>query len=87
MPDKTQPASTAAERTGERGEAVVIRVPTLDRLLRQLLPDDTVRHMYAAQREQLLAARSLIDAMVDRLDRMERDEPTRRKQRIEIAVE
>ncbi|MEO8510297.1 MAG: hypothetical protein ABI534_03555 [Chloroflexota bacterium] len=38
-------------------------------LMRTLLPDETRRHMRAATREQLLAARSYIDHWLARMDR------------------
>ena len=44
-------------------------------LMRTLFPDETRRHMRAATREQLLAARSYIDHWLARMDRKQR-EPT-----------
>lgn len=49
-------------------------------LMRTLFPDETRRHMRAATREQLLAARSYIDHWLDRMERKtddERAEPER----------
>jgi len=49
----TTPGTTfRAERTENE---VVVRLPSPNRLLRAFLPDDAVKHLYAAQREQLLA--------------------------------
>jgi hypothetical protein len=47
--------------------------------MRTLLPDETRRHMRAATREQLLAARSYIDHWLARMDRKpgEPSEPER----------
>jgi hypothetical protein len=72
--------SVSAERTENE---VVIRVPTLGRLLRAFMPEEAVEHLYAAQREQLLAARAMIDAAIKRL---EEGEP-KRIRRTEIRVE
>lgn len=38
-------------------------------MMRMLFPDETRRHMRAATREQLLAARAYIDHWLDRMDR------------------
>jgi hypothetical protein len=43
--------------------------------------------MYAAQREQLLALRSMIDAAIARIEAAEREEPGGRPRRTEITVE
>ena len=72
--------SVSAERTENE---VVIRVPTLGRLLRAFMPEEAVKHLQAAQREQLLAMRSIIDAAIERL---EGDQPSRVR-RTEIRVE
>ena len=69
-----------AERTENE---VVIRVPTMSRLLRAFMPEEAVKHLQAAQREQLLAMRSIIDAAIERL---EGDQPSRVR-RTEIRVE
>ena len=49
-----------AERTDDE---VVLRFPSLNRLVRAFLPAEAVKQLYAAQREQLLAARSVLDAV------------------------
>lgn len=87
MAEATAANATTAEARGSAEDTMVIRIPTLNRLLRQVLPEETVHHLYAAQREQLLALRSLVDTAIHRLEEMERDETPRKKQRIEIAVE
>jgi hypothetical protein len=61
-------------------EHVVMRFPRPGRLLRALLPDEAVQHLYAARREQLLAIRSIVDAAIDRVDTHERDRASRRTQ-------
>jgi hypothetical protein len=50
-------------------------------LMRTLFPDETRRHMRAATREQLLAARSYIDYWLTRMDKKpgERTEPERER--------
>jgi hypothetical protein len=60
-----------AERTDDE---VVLRFPSLNRLMRAVLPDEAVKHMYAAQREQLLALRVLVDHAIKRLEAAEKDE-------------
>ncbi len=87
MDDETQASASTSTSTGRDSGSITIHVPTLNRLLRQVLPEEAVKHMYAAQREQLLAIRSLVDAAIESLEKMERDEGPKRKQRIEIAVE
>jgi hypothetical protein len=59
-----------AERTEEE---VVVRFPSPRRFLRAFLPDETVRHLYAARREQLLALRSIVDAAIDRVEAAEKE--------------
>jgi hypothetical protein len=59
----TEP-SYRAERTEDH---VVVRFPTPRRFLRSLLPEETRKHLYAAQREQLLALRSIVDAAIERV--------------------
>ncbi len=69
-------------------DQVILRLPTLNRLLRAVLPPEAVDHLYAAQREQLLAMRAVIDAAVERLDRAQRSEQTpRERRRTNIIVE
>jgi hypothetical protein len=56
--------------------------PRLRMPLRNPLPKEFRRHMQAAQREQLLAVRSLLDNVIDR---MEIDEqPVKRTRRIDV---
>jgi hypothetical protein len=75
---ETPPVAPRIER--EREEVVVL-FPTLGRLLRSCLPDETVRHLRAARREQLLAFRSLLDARIARLDRAQAESDARRARR------
>ena len=86
MSETTTPQgeSFRAERTEDE---VVLRFPTLNRLLRSMLPDDAVKHMYAAQREQLLALRSIIDAAVKRIESAEAEGGATRPRRTEIRIE
>ena len=72
--------SVSAERTANE---VVIRLPTLGRLLRSIMPEEAVQHLNAAQREQLLAMRAVLDAAIRRLE--QQDAP--RVRRTEIRVE
>ena len=45
--------------------------------LRRLVPSEFRMHMMAAQREQLLAVRSLLDAAIDRLGARQERQPRR----------
>ena len=83
MPVETG-TSFRAERTDNE---VVVRLPSPNRLLRALLPDDAVKHMYAAQREQLLALRCMIDAAITRIEAAEKDGANVVPRRTEITVE
>ena len=60
-----------AERTHDE---VVLRFPSLNRLVRAFLPDEAVKHLYAAQREQLLAVRSVVDAIISYVEVAERED-------------
>ena len=73
--------SVSAERTENE---VVIRVPTLGRVLRNIMPEEAVQHLTAAQREQLLAMRSVLDACIRRL---EQPDAATKVRRTEIRVE
>jgi hypothetical protein len=73
-----------AERTQDE---VVVRLPNPSRLLRAFLPDEAVKHLYAAQREQLLALRSMIDAAISRIEAAEREGANLGPKRTEITVE
>lgn len=82
--------STAGQRfRAERTEnEVVLRFPSPNRLLKAFLPPDAVQHMYAAQREQLLALRSVIDAAITRIEEAQQEDLTGgRPRRTEITVE
>ena len=73
--------SVSAERTENE---VVIRLPTMGRLLRNILPEEAVQHLNAAQREQLLAMRAVLDAAIRRL---EHPDTAPKIRRTEIRVE
>jgi hypothetical protein len=60
--------TTPSEHTHDH---VVMRFPHPGRLLRAFLPEEAVKHLYAARREQLLAVRSIVDAAIDRVDKAE----------------
>ena len=62
-----------AERTRDE---VVLRFPSLNRLVRAFLPAEAVKHLYAAQREQLLAVRSVVDAIISYVEAAEREDGT-----------
>jgi hypothetical protein len=73
--------SVSAERTENE---VVIRLPTIGRLMRNWMPEEAVQHLAAAQREQLLAMRSMLDACIRRL---EQPDAATKIRRTEIRVE
>jgi hypothetical protein len=77
-------SSFRAERTEDE---VVLRFPSLNRVLRAFLPDEAVKHLYAAQREQLLAVRSMVDAAIARVEQAEREGGPRVPRRTEIRIE
>jgi hypothetical protein len=77
-------SSFRAERTEDE---VVLRFPSLNRVLRAFLPDEAVKHLYAAQREQLLALRSMVDAAITRVEQAEREGGPRVPRRTEIRIE
>lgn len=79
-----RPGAERAERTSDE---VVLRLPNPCGLLRAWLPAEARKHLYAAQREQLLALRAMIDAAVERIETAERDDSNRRPRRTEISVE
>ena len=80
----TRGQTIRAERTQDE---VVVRFPRANRLLRAFLPEEAVKHLYAAQREQLLALRSMIDAAITRIEAAEQEDATRGPRRSEITVE
>jgi hypothetical protein len=73
-----------AERTEEE---VVLRFPSLSRLMRAFLPDEAVKHMQNAQREQLLAMRVVLDAAIERLEKAQHEGESLGPRRTEIRVE
>ena len=73
-----------AERTYDE---VVLRFPSLNRLVRAFLPAEAVKHLYAAQREQLLAVRSVVDALVSYVELAERGDGAGAPRRTEIQVD
>ena len=79
-----QPETGRAERTRDE---VILRLPTLGRLLRAVLPEEAIGHLYAAQREQLLAVRAVIDAAIERVEAAQRAQARPAPRRTEVAVE
>jgi hypothetical protein len=76
---------TKAEAQASRDE-LLVRLPNPLTWLQDAMPEDFKTHMRAAQREQLLAMRSLIDAALERIDQREKGGSAGRR-RVEIAVE
>jgi hypothetical protein len=90
MTTESEPTPAEARpRVERRREEFVIRLPRLGRFLRGCLPEETVQHLRAARREQLLAFRSLIDARIERLERAQTRAEERREavERTEIRVD
>ena len=73
-----------AERTHYE---VVLRFPSLNRLVRAFLPAEAVKHLYAAQREQMLAVRSVVDAMISYVEAAERADGDAAPRRTTIHVD
>lgn len=55
-----------------QGQTREIRISLPEELFAFFLPEKTVGHVVRAKREMLLALRSLIDARIEALDRMEK---------------
>lgn len=92
QPSPPEPRSDPASRPRpSEGEEIVVRLPSVSRLLRTFLPHETVTHLRNAQREQMLAMRSLLDASIQRLDEDEARDASRRgpatPHRVQIQVE
>jgi hypothetical protein len=86
--ETTSSPGSGARVRAERGDnEVVLRLPSPTSLLRAMLPPDAVQHMYAAQREQLLAIRSVIDAAIARIEAAEAQGNGMGPRRMEITVE
>jgi hypothetical protein len=77
-------ATVRAERTQDE---VILRLPTPNRFLRAFLPEEAVKHVYAAQREQLLALRCMLDAAITRIEQAEQEGASLGPRRTEITVE
>ena len=73
-----------AERTGQ--STAEAAQTAFWAILHRIFPEDARRHMKAATREQLLAARSYLDRWIDGLER-ETQEPASRPQHEHISVE
>lgn len=53
----------------ERAGAAELAEDAIDRMVSRFMPPEARRHLRAARKEQLLAARSFIDHWIERLDR------------------
>ena len=73
-----------AERTPDE---VILRLPSPNRFLRTFLPEEAVKHLMAAQREQLMAMRCMIDAAITRIESAEQQGSGLGPRRTEITVE
>ena len=73
-----------AERTQDE---MIVHLPNPNRVLRAFLPEAAVKHLLAAQREQLLAVRAMIDAAVAKIEAAEAEDVPSTQRRTEITVE
>jgi hypothetical protein len=80
----TNGPTVRAERTQDE---MILRLPNPNRFLRAFLPEEAVKHLLAAQREQLLAVRAIIDAAVARIEAAEQEDAAFTQRRTEITVE
>jgi hypothetical protein len=80
----TNGPTVRAERTQDD---MILRLPNPNRFLRAFLPEEAVKHLLAAQREQLLAVRAMIDAAVARIEAAEQEDAAFTQRRTEITVE
>jgi hypothetical protein len=55
---------------------------SVDRMIRRLVPDDVREHLRHAQKEQLLAVRSMLDHWIERTERTAA--PPRRRESITV---
>ncbi len=70
-----------------RRDEVVIRIPTLDRLFREIVPDEARQHLRNARRERLLALRSILDAAIERSERAHDEAGADKPARMQIQVD
>jgi hypothetical protein len=84
MTGDASPSQSTPKGTEQTEETVVMRFPRPSRFLSAFLPEQTVRHLYAARRERLLAMRSFIDAAIDRIDQAESEIGRGRRTKIRI---
>lgn len=63
-------------RSGERRETMEMAMWAI---MRNVFPEETRRHVKAAGREQLLAARSYLDHWIAKLDEAEAEVPEKRE--------
>ncbi len=74
-------------RVERKQDDLILRLPNPSRFLRAFLPEEAVKHLLAAQREQLLAMRAMIDAAVAKIEAAEQDDAAQNQRRTEITVE
>jgi BMFP domain-containing protein YqiC len=81
-PDEATRLSILEERLAEL-EAREADVGSIESLVAHLVPSDVRSHLRAARKEQLLAARAMLDHWIARIDRAP-DEPIRRRESIKL---
>lgn len=68
-------------RRGERRESIETAFWAL---MHNVFPDETRKHMKAAGREQLMAARSYLDHWIGKLDDAASEAPTEKRETIDV---
>ncbi len=81
-PDEAARLAILEERLAEL-EAREADVGSIETLVAQLVPGDVRSHLRAARKEQLLAARAMLDHWIARVDRAP-EEPIRRRESIKL---
>jgi hypothetical protein len=81
-PDEAARLARLEERLAEL-EAREAGVGSIESLVSHLVPGDVRSHLRAARKEQLLAARAMLDHWIARIDRAP-EEPIRRRESIKL---
>lgn len=85
MSEQVRVEGEATTSEPRRREDVIIRLPDVGAIAREVLGDEFIKHMRAAGREQLLALRCLVDRAIERTDEMDRQARARRT--VDIKIE
>ena len=80
----TNGPTVRAERTQDE---MIVHLPNPNRVLRAFLPEAAVKHLLAAQREQMPAVQAMPDAAVAKIETAKDEEVPHTQRRTEITVE